>query len=125
MGRPNTSFCLNRFPLCFRVGSPRKMDPKPISAAVGSGSDKSWSLGSETGGRRIMVVVNSSRESKTALQWTLSHTVQNHDTIVVVAVIKPTSTQAHGDLSEKKKDPRKLCAFVCHENFLSSQETRG
>lgn len=40
-------------------------------------------------GRRIMIVVDSSAEAKAALQWALSHTVQNHDTMVLLSVIKP------------------------------------
>lgn len=42
------------------------------------------------GGNRVMVVVDSGLESKGALQWTLSHSVQSQDTIVLLHVAKPS-----------------------------------
>ncbi|XP_059303752.1 uncharacterized protein LOC132055783 [Lycium ferocissimum] len=43
---------------------------------------------------RVMVVVDPSQEAKNALQWALTHTVQNHDTIVLLSVTKPSQ---HGE----------------------------
>ncbi|KAK3002710.1 hypothetical protein RJ639_019198 [Escallonia herrerae] len=40
-------------------------------------------------GNKVMVVVDSSKEAKGALQWALSHTVQNQDTIILLHVTKP------------------------------------
>ncbi|KAJ4838119.1 hypothetical protein Tsubulata_003443 [Turnera subulata] len=42
------------------------------------------------GGNKVMVVVDSTLEAKAALEWTLSHTVQNQDTIVLLHVTKPS-----------------------------------
>ncbi|MCD9645973.1 hypothetical protein HAX54_035463 [Datura stramonium] len=39
---------------------------------------------------RVMVVVDTSLEAKSALQWALTHTVQSHDTIILLSVIKPS-----------------------------------
>lgn len=44
----------------------------------------------ECGNNRVMVVVDSSFEAKGALQWALSHTVQNQDTIILLHVSKPS-----------------------------------
>lgn len=41
-------------------------------------------------GNRVMVVVDSSLAAKTALQWTLSHTVQSQDTILLLHIVKPS-----------------------------------
>jgi hypothetical protein len=38
--------------------------------------------------RKIMIVIDSNFEAKSSLQWALTHTVQNHDTIVLLHVIK-------------------------------------
>lgn len=86
MGR--TGFCVNRFPTWGWLRSPLRIDSKPITAATDLGSKRS----SELLGRRIMVVVDSSRETKTALQWALSHTVQSQDAVVLVYVIKSSTT---------------------------------
>lgn len=39
---------------------------------------------------RVMVMVDTSVEAKSALQWALTHTVQSHDTIILLSVVKPT-----------------------------------
>lgn len=44
-------------------------------------------------GRKIMIVVDSSLEAKGAVQWALTHTVQNQDTIVLLHVMKPSNKQ--------------------------------
>ncbi|XP_061355324.1 uncharacterized protein LOC133299839 [Gastrolobium bilobum] len=52
--------------------------------------------GAETG-NKIMVVVDSSFESKGALEWALSHTVQSQDTVVLVHVARSTRKGAESD----------------------------
>ncbi|KAI3917712.1 hypothetical protein MKW98_021474 [Papaver atlanticum] len=44
-------------------------------------------------GRRIMVVVDLSYEVASAIQWTLTHTVQSQDTLVLLHVVKPNSSK--------------------------------
>ncbi|CAI9775191.1 unnamed protein product [Fraxinus pennsylvanica] len=41
-------------------------------------------------GRKIMIVVDSSLESKNALQWALTHTVQTQDMVILLHVTKPS-----------------------------------
>ncbi|XP_058081543.1 uncharacterized protein LOC131229559 [Magnolia sinica] len=102
MGRTSPrlpSFCLNRIVTRVRVRSP-PVEPKRISNAVRtdrvaeylSNGDKPSNDGVKPGsihGRRIMIVVDSGPQAKGALQWALSHTVQNQDTIVLLYVTKP------------------------------------
>ncbi|XP_054807906.1 universal stress protein PHOS32-like [Prosopis cineraria] len=47
----------------------------------------------EDNGNKIMVVVNSTFEAKCALDWALSHAVQSQDTVLLVHVLKPSSSQ--------------------------------
>lgn len=105
MGRSGTrlpSFCLNRIRPHVRVRSP------PIQAKVNLNSattdhkhenngkveeDKPSHGEKKPGfvmGRKIMIVVDSSIEAKGALQWALSHTVQCHDTVILLYVTKPS-----------------------------------
>ncbi|CAK9181464.1 unnamed protein product [Ilex paraguariensis] len=60
-------------------------------------------------GNRVMVVVDSSPESKGALHWALSHTVQSQDTIILLHVTKPCK---QGGNSEKKLD-QKAYELLC------------
>lgn len=102
MGRTSTrltSFCLNRGAIPVRVGSP-PIESKLISATVEAcqSLEPSAIVEESSGatkkdvkvGRRIMVVVDSSPEAKTALQWTLSHSLQSSDTIVLLDIVKPS-----------------------------------
>ncbi|CAH9102453.1 unnamed protein product [Cuscuta epithymum] len=41
------------------------------------------------GNNRVMVVVNQTPEAKHALQWALTHTIQTHDTVVLLHVASP------------------------------------
>lgn len=107
MGRTSPrlpSFCLNRVATRVRVRSP-PVETKPISLTehesssnADSGHDEKQSTMAI--GRRIMIVVDSSQEAKTALLWALTHAVQNNDTVVLFDVAKPSK---HGEISEKKK----------------------
>ncbi|XAR63835.1 hypothetical protein NMG60_11023939 [Bertholletia excelsa] len=59
-------------------------------------------------GNRVMVVMDSSAETKAALQWALSHTVQPHDTIVLLHVVNPFPPGAN---SRRKKAFELLCSM--------------
>ncbi|KAL5987907.1 hypothetical protein ACLOJK_035666 [Asimina triloba] len=103
MGRASPrlpSFCLNRLVMRVRVRSPPvPAEPKRISNAVKAERVAAFSSNPAKDsdekmkpvvviGRRIMIVVDSSQEAKSALQWALSHTVQNQDTMVLLYVTK-------------------------------------
>ncbi|XVE85706.1 hypothetical protein DITRI_Ditri17bG0112200 [Diplodiscus trichospermus] len=118
MGRTGTrlpGFCLNRIRPHVRVRSPpiqakpnvdpAKADQKDeICGKVGE--DHKPSNGEKPGfviGRKIMIVVDSSIEAKGAIQWALSHTVQCHDTVVLLYVTKPSKQD---DEPNKNRAPR-------------------
>ncbi|KAK7309904.1 hypothetical protein RJT34_07018 [Clitoria ternatea] len=117
MGKRGTrlpGFCLNRIRPHARVRSPpaqakhdttsaTKVDEKTENVCEEKSDD-----GVKQGcviGRKIMIVVDSSLEAKAAVQWALTHTVQNQDTIVLLHVMKP-SKQATDDESSKEIAPR-------------------
>lgn len=53
-------------------------------------------IDSENGiNNRVMVVVDTSPEAKSALQWALTHTVQCHDTIVLLSVVNSSQQGAN------------------------------
>ncbi|CAA0833048.1 Adenine nucleotide alpha hydrolases-like superfamily protein [Striga hermonthica] len=97
-------FCLNRIRPLVRVRSPPTQSKNEDNSTTsgderkteefsgvekgmsGEGVDKSRAIG----GRKVMVVVDSSMEAKNALQWALSHTLQNHDILVLLHVIRPS-----------------------------------
>lgn len=107
------SFCLNRVTTHFRVRSPI-IQSKPTSNSIktnqknefsdkngvekmiisGDGAKTANKTGSVLIGRRIMIVVDSSFEAKGAIQWALTHTVQNQDTIILLFVTKPTNSNS-------------------------------
>ncbi|GFP87291.1 hypothetical protein PHJA_000872800 [Phtheirospermum japonicum] len=95
-------FCLNRIRPQVRVrnSSPIQSNNQENSCddekkdVSGGGVEKSKAIS----GRKVMVVVDSSMEAKNALQWTLSHTLQNQDMLVLLHVIKPSKK---GDQSNK------------------------
>lgn len=102
MGRTGTrlpGFCLNRIRPHVRVRSPPILQQlKPSSAKTDQnhkdeicGKDK---VGEEKPGfvigRKIMIVVDSSVEAKGAIQWALSHSVQCHDTLILLYVTNPS-----------------------------------
>lgn len=61
--------------------------PQDKSDGVGEFSIESCVPESESG-NRVMIVVDSSPETRVALEWALSHTVQSHDTIVLLHVAR-------------------------------------
>lgn len=104
MGRTGTrlpGFCLNRIRPHIRVRSPPPAQAKPESGLAkadqkeeaensGSAGEENPSKTAKAIGRKVMVVVDSSAESKGALQWALSHTIQGQDTIVLLHVVRST-----------------------------------
>ncbi|KAG8366480.1 hypothetical protein BUALT_Bualt17G0084400 [Buddleja alternifolia] len=106
MGRIATkmpNFCLNRIRPLVRVRSPpsnansttindRDHDQKKdgFSDVVKEDSGGGVKKPGAVSGRKIMIVVDSSAEAKNAVQWALSHTVQNQDMIVLLYVTKPS-----------------------------------
>ncbi|KAA3453316.1 universal stress protein PHOS32 [Gossypium australe] len=121
MGRTGArlpGFCLNRIRPHVRVKPPpilakpnqdsSKTDQKDeISGKVGEDRSRN---GEKTGfliGRKIMIVVDSSIEAKGALQWALSHTVQCHDTLVLLHVTKPSKQVPNtNEDHDKNRAPR-------------------
>ncbi|KAK1268298.1 hypothetical protein QJS04_geneDACA005299 [Acorus gramineus] len=98
-------FCLNRVATRVRVRSPPAVEAKPVSAAKGPGGGE----GATAVGRKVMIVVDSSPEAKCALQWALSHAVQGRDTVVLLSVIRTSSSSSssqHGDESLREMNPR-------------------
>ncbi|CAL9152331.1 unnamed protein product [Musa hybrid cultivar] len=115
MGRSSTrlpSFCLNRMSHGVRVRSP-PLEPKPPPSPESGqlhhhGNAKQPGDGAEEEallGRRIMIVVDSSPESKTALRWALSHSVQSNDSIILVDVVRPPK-HGESEQSGKERDPK-------------------
>ncbi|XP_074278771.1 uncharacterized protein LOC141602373 isoform X1 [Silene latifolia] len=112
-GKKLQAFCVNRIrpivrvPLQNKLGSPnsvRKNDKneennQEISENIGNGIEKM-----KVPGRKIMVIVDSSSEARVALQWTLTHTVQSNDTIVLLYVTKLTNNKGKQD--EEKVMPQ-------------------
>ncbi|XP_050373960.1 uncharacterized protein LOC126791543 [Argentina anserina] len=117
MGKIGTklpSFCLNRIRPHVRIRSP-PIQSKPHAADItknggtvessvnggleqkakdGDGAKKSGMVFA----RKIMIVVDSSIEAKGALQWALSHTVQNQDKLVLLHVTKPSTSKQGEDI---------------------------
>ncbi|XP_071704865.1 uncharacterized protein [Rutidosis leptorrhynchoides] len=60
--------------------------------------------------RKVMIVVDSSCESKNALQWALTHTVQSHDILVLLYVKKITSNK---EIKLTKEKATKVPTFLC------------
>ncbi|PIN03149.1 hypothetical protein CDL12_24330 [Handroanthus impetiginosus] len=99
------NFCLNRIRPLVRVRSPpiqAKNQENSSFVDVEKGGSESGSERSEAiCGRKIMIVVDTSVEAKNAVQWALSHTVQNQDIVVLLHVTKPSK---QGDQSTDDKD---------------------
>ncbi|GMJ04598.1 hypothetical protein like AT1G69080 [Hibiscus trionum] len=118
MGRTGTrlpNFCLNRIRPHVRVRSPPIQAKPNVNFAAPAPATIDHKHGvcgnveeeNKPGfllGRKIVVVVDSTVEAKGALQWALSHTVQCHDTVVLLHVTKPSKQVA--DESNKNKASR-------------------
>ncbi|CAL5189235.1 unnamed protein product [Lathyrus oleraceus] len=124
MGKRGTrlpGFCLNRIRPHARVRSPtiqtknQKTDDSKTDEKTENSScsvceekfvaDDGVKQGSVIG-RKIMIVIDSSFEAKGALQWALTHTVQNQDTIVLLHVMKCSKQATDDEASTKETDPR-------------------
>ncbi|GAU34410.1 hypothetical protein TSUD_217500 [Trifolium subterraneum] len=123
MGKRGTrlpGFCLNRIRPHARVRSPTikakndksedaKIDEKIVNSSFSVCEEKLDDGGVKQGSvisRKIMIVIDSSFEAKGALQWALTHTVQNHDTIVLLHVMKSSKQATDDEASSKETDPR-------------------
>jgi hypothetical protein len=94
-------FCLNRIRPHARVRSPPAQS-KPHDHNLSSSKTQNPGLHVKEEkpllviSRKIVIVVDSSLEAKGALQWALSHTVQNQDTVILLCVTKPSKQAAAG-----------------------------
>lgn len=99
MGRSRSRIAVPRFGIRLRPTPPRvnhiSYIVKPAKAKdprIPFGDEAEGRGLSTAAGSRVMVVVDSSLDAEGALEWALSHTVQNHrDCIVLLQVVKPFS----------------------------------
>lgn len=88
------NFCLNKIRPLARVRSPpshatiEKRDGFSGGRKVNTGRRADKKSG-ELSCRKIMIVVDSSIHANNALQWALTHTVQNQDLVILLHVTKP------------------------------------
>ncbi|KAK6157795.1 hypothetical protein DH2020_012043 [Rehmannia glutinosa] len=100
IGTKMPNFGLNRIRPLVRVRSPAPNHANSATIAgqeknddfsdvvkddSGGGAKKSGAIS----GRKIMIVVDSSVEAKNAVQWALSHTVQNQDMVILLERERP------------------------------------
>ncbi|KAI3885539.1 hypothetical protein MKX03_009237 [Papaver bracteatum] len=148
-GAKSPNFCLSRVTTHFRVRSPL-VQSKPASKSiinanednvfVDNGEEKTISsvngaeMGKETSssvliGRRIMIVVDSSLEAKGVIQWALSHTIQNQDTLVLLYITKPTSSnhgeQTNTEMYAKEYELRYSLKNMCHVKRPKVRKQKG
>lgn len=100
IGTKFPNLCLNRIRPLARVRSPPNSadfasiaDQEKRDGFAGGAKDDCGGDCKKTGalsGRKIMIVVDSSFVSKNAVQWALTHTVQNQDLLILLCVIKPS-----------------------------------
>ncbi|MCL7050107.1 hypothetical protein MKW94_010309 [Papaver nudicaule] len=112
-GMKSPNFCLNRVTTHFRVRSPLVQSRPAFKSIINTNENNGFvdngeekMISSLNGleranktssvGRRVMIFVDSSLEAKVAIQWALSHTIQNQDTVILLYVTKPTSSK-HGE----------------------------
>ncbi|MBA0692575.1 hypothetical protein Goari_010125 [Gossypium aridum] len=136
MGRTGArlpGFCLNRIRPHVRVKSPpiqakpnldsSKTDQKEeISGKVGEDKSRNGEKPGFLIGRKIMIVVDSSIEAKGALQWALSHTVQCHDTLVLLHVTKPSKQVPNTNENHDKNRAPRVCEPVSSLQNMSKQK---
>lgn len=132
------SFCLNRIRPHVRVRSPplqakkldtnltKQDDQKTDQCTSKDVKDEKNENGAKPKlvfSRKIMVVVDSSIEAKGALQWTLSHTTQNQDKLILLHVTKQSSKQGliiliikfgMGYSNCPLITPRKVIQLICY-----------
>ncbi|KAL7114823.1 hypothetical protein ACP275_04G145700 [Erythranthe tilingii] len=83
-----------------------------LSNEVDEFSFNSYLPDKETG-NRVMVVIDSGPESKRALEWALSHTVQSRDTIILFHVAKQ-DRRGNGEIDERAYDLLRSAKNTCH-----------
>ncbi|KAK8508037.1 hypothetical protein V6N13_055495 [Hibiscus sabdariffa] len=129
MGRTGTrlpSFCLNRIRPHVRVRSPPIQAKANVNCAAPATIDHKHGVcgkveeESKPGfllGRKIVVVVDSTVEAKGALQWALSHTVQCHDTVVLLHVTKPSKQDHESDKNKASRghEPFSTLKTMCNQ----------
>ncbi|XP_010523500.2 PREDICTED: universal stress protein PHOS32-like [Tarenaya hassleriana] len=118
MGRP-AGYWVNKIRTSFKGGSSNKSDEGSGSGS-GSGSCKKDVIkptspesskeesknGTDQSGRKVMLVVDATSQSKNALQWALIHCVQDEDSIILLHVIKTPRAQALGEETQKERESR-------------------
>ncbi|KAK6157796.1 hypothetical protein DH2020_012044 [Rehmannia glutinosa] len=148
IGTKMPNFGLNRIRPLVRVRSPAPNHANSATIAgqeknddfsdvvkddSGGGAKKSGAIS----GRKIMIVVDSSVEAKNAVQWALSHTVQNQDLVILLYVTKP-SKQEEQSIKKNVISPRipefltcmkRMCQFkkpeVCVEVEVVEGKEKG
>ncbi|KAL9239448.1 hypothetical protein vseg_013770 [Gypsophila vaccaria] len=76
-----------------------------FTSGTPTSSDENSEKSESRDGNRIVVVVDGTQESKGALQWALSHTVQKEDTIVLLHIANNKSSKI-GTNSEGNINPK-------------------
>ncbi|KAJ8773154.1 hypothetical protein K2173_028331 [Erythroxylum novogranatense] len=76
-----------------------------------NGSQSFASDGCGNNGNKVMVVVDADLEAKSPLEWALSHTVQNQDTIVLLYVAKPSPAGPTSNLKVNLRVHELLCTL--------------
>lgn len=77
-------------------------------------------------GNRVMVVVDSTTEAKVALEWALSHTVQTHDTIILLHVAKQDGkTNQVAYAYDLLRSTRNMCQQKRHEVHVEMAVREG
>ncbi|XP_065002598.1 uncharacterized protein LOC135635457 isoform X2 [Musa acuminata AAA Group] len=122
--------CRSRAAAPIRLGSPQqkpKPKPKPklkfvadrgASVAEAAGGDEAKKVA--VTGRKIVVAVDSGPEAKAALQWALSHSLHDNDSLVLVSVVKPRRRPA-GDRSQTEWSSRSHQAFLAMQGMCQAR----
>ncbi|XP_022137570.1 uncharacterized protein LOC111008987 [Momordica charantia] len=87
------------FWVCSGPNKKNKKKKKKKNELLRSGEEELSSNSSKSvseNGNRVMVVVDWSIEAQGALQWTLSHALHTHDTILLLHVLKTSNKQGFG-----------------------------
>ncbi|XP_065002599.1 uncharacterized protein LOC135635457 isoform X3 [Musa acuminata AAA Group] len=120
--------CRSRAAAPIRLGSPQqkpKPKPKPklkfvadrgASVAEAAGGDEAKKVA--VTGRKIVVAVDSGPEAKAALQWALSHSLHDNDSLVLVSVVKPRRRR---DRSQTEWSSRSHQAFLAMQGMCQAR----
>ncbi|KAB5524829.1 hypothetical protein DKX38_022578 [Salix brachista] len=98
-------FCVGRSMARVGIRSPSRRSKPTSNSAEGDSKMEFLGGGTESfcgvgfgNGNKVMVVVDTSPEAMGALEWALSHTVQNQDTIVLLYAAKPSKQGSESSL---------------------------